>query len=86
MFLNDTKNLLSDMLKEREYWSDEEINRIKENIEIFKNILNSNKPDYGGNIPRKINRSTAEKKAVISIGDLEKVGTFAKGGRLISKY
>ena len=86
MFLNDTKNLLSNMLKEREYWTDEKINRVKENIEILKNILNSNKPDYGGNIPRKLNRNIAEKKAVISIGDLEKVGTFANGGKLIRRW
>jgi hypothetical protein len=31
-------------------------------------------------------RQEAEKKAVIKIGDLKKVGTFAKGGRLISKH
>jgi len=31
-------------------------------------------------------RQEAEKKAVIKIGDLKKVGTFAKGGKLIKRY
>lgn len=34
----------------------------------------------------KPSRQEAEKNAVIKVGDLEKVGTFAEGGKLISKY
>ena len=48
--------------------------------------------DYYPELLEKISKGTwikpsrAEQNAVISIGDLEKVGTFANGGKLISKY